>query len=103
MTSNDTPHGTPVTSTATIPSDKLVSSFLRRLQTMPQLEERTAAQWQNLERESPSIARFIMACSYQAAPDDPAARSMITTNMLYLHVLLGEARLHEELSRIFGD
>lgn len=60
-------------------------------------------QWKTLEKNQPNIARFIMACSYQAAPDDPETRSMVAANMLYLYILLGEAKLHQELNRVFSS
>ncbi|HVV67186.1 MAG TPA: hypothetical protein VHB72_03925 [Candidatus Saccharimonadales bacterium] len=86
----------------TAPSDQLISSFLRRLKTIPSLEERTLEQWKALEKSQPNIARFIMACSYQAAPDDAEMRSVVTANMLYLYTLLGEAKLHQELRQTYG-
>jgi hypothetical protein len=84
------------------PSDELVSSFLRRLHAISGVDERTMEQWRTLEKTQPNLTRFIMACSYRAAPDDPEVREVIAANMLYLYILLGEAKLQEEVRNVFA-
>lgn len=84
------------------PSESLVNVLLKRLDYAP-VDDTISDQWSQLEKKQPNVAFFIMACSYRSAPDDPETRAAIATNMLYLYTLLGEARLHEEVSRQLGS
>ena len=83
------------------PSEPLVNVLLKRLDYAP-ADDSISEQWKQLEKKQPNVAFFIMTCSYRAAPDDPEARAAIAANMLYLYILLGEAQLHEEISRNLG-
>jgi hypothetical protein len=66
------------------------------------LKRNSRSSWSELQKDRPAIAAFIMAASYEIAPDDPQLRGQISEALLNLCVLLGESQTHQELLQTLG-
>ncbi len=84
------------------PSDALMSSVLKRTNYSEKGQQFVLDEWAKLQSEQPTIAQFIMATSYQMAPNDPDTRERISMSMIKFYILLSEATLQKDVTELYA-